>query len=182
MKKQKPIAHGNAKTPTHKLGAEVCISGFNVFAIYGEIVDESETGITIRYQKDKSRSVQREHFANSSIVAIQKYFDTCTSIVWVKSNRSLLNVHCGKPTKLENGMVKLVTTAGDELIVNPANSAGFETSIRYLEEDEFSGKPKSKEGKRQSETEAYPDAEDDDEDEKPKKLKKKKKKKVKLKA
>jgi hypothetical protein len=157
-------ALGNKKTPTAKLLTEVSVSGFSVYAIAGQLVEETKTGIHVRYKKDKGRAILREFFSFSHIVAFHRKGDKV--VVWVKLNRALFIEQCGKPQALENGLIQLTTISGDTLYVNPNNSSNLETSIKSIEDEEFFVGGKSKSPKRETKP-VFDDEEDEEEDDRP---------------
>jgi hypothetical protein len=167
MSKEKKFGKDLNELGSSKLSATVTCSGFGVFAISGQIIDEDDHGITLRYKKDKGRSVYREHFALNSVVAVHRKGDR--AIVWAKLNRALFVEQGGRVTNLPNGFVQIVTVTGEILQVNPSNNSGFETSVKMEEDLEFTGSPKTKSPKRTVES-------DDEDDEPVKKLSRKERK------
>jgi hypothetical protein len=170
---------GNKKISSTKLLAEVSVVGSNVYAVVGQIVEETDTGIVFRYKKPGSKGVVREIYSYPNIVALHKQGDS--AVLWVKTNRALFTEHCVGPKTLDSGLISLTNLLGEEVIINPNNVAGFETSVKFTESEESDGKPKSKESKRQTdmmldEEEAIPKKKRSKED---KKLIAKKKKKFK---
>jgi hypothetical protein len=139
---------GNKKISSNKLLAEVSVVGFNVYAIVGQIVEETKTGIVFRYKKPGSKNIVREIYSYPNIVALHK--QGSSAVLWVKTNRTLFTEHCVGLKTLDSGLLSLTNLLGEEVIVNPNNVAGFETSVKFTESEESDGKPKTRESKRQT--------------------------------
>jgi len=151
---------GNKKALTEKLMSSVNVVGFNVFPLQGEIVSRDDHGVTLRYKKEKSRTITRETFANEQIVAISTHGEK--SVVYVRTARALISEK-GSVSRLDNGWLRCTTTLGETLEVNPKNQVGFDVQVKSSEDEEYVGGGKQKASKRHIEEQDDSELDDDEE-------------------
>lgn len=151
---------GNRKAATEKLMSSVSVVGSNIFPIQGEIVSRDKHGVTMRYKKEKSRTISRETFTNDQIVAISTHGEK--AVVYVRTTRALL-AEKGSVVQLDNGWIQCTTVFGETLEVNPKNRTGFDVQVKSNEDEEYVGGGKQKSSKRVVEEADDSELDDDDE-------------------